>query len=57
MDTKIASQPLTTRIKDVIQNLVNHDQTAYVKDRLIGESIRVVDDLLEYADRENEQLI
>ena len=40
--------------KDVIQNLVSHDQTACVKDRLIGELFCEVDDLLEYADGENE---
>ena len=30
--------------------LIHHDQTAYVKNRCIGESIRLIDDILEYAD-------
>ena len=54
MYAKIAFKALATMVKDVIQNLVNHDQTAYVKDRFIEESIHTVNDLLEYADRENE---
>ena len=47
VDAKTASKALATRVKDAIQNLVNHDQTAYVKDRFIGESICIFDNLLE----------
>ena len=39
--------------KNVIQHLVNCDQTAYVKGRNIGESIRLIDDLMSYAEQEN----
>ena len=30
------------------------DQTAYIKGRFIAESVRLIEDLLEYADQENE---
>ena len=30
--------------------LIHHNQTAYVKSRFIGESICLIDDILEYAD-------
>ena len=41
------------RVKNVIPHLVNCDQTAYVKGRSIGESIRLIDDLMNYAVQEN----
>ena len=52
VDTKIASKSLAIRIKQ-ISPTVNCDQTAHDKGRNIGESIRLIDDLLEYADKEN----
>ena len=33
-----------------MHELVHSDQTAYVKDRYIGESIRIVDYILEYTE-------
>ena len=39
VDTKIASKALALRMKNVIPNIINCDQTAYVKNRFIGESI------------------
>ena len=53
VDTRIASKSLAIRIKEFLPQLVDCDQTAYVKGRNIGESIRLIDDLLEYADKEN----
>ena len=41
------------RAKNVIPHLVNCDQTVYVKGRNIGESIRLIDDLMNYAEQEN----
>ena len=41
------------RAKNVIPHLVNCDQTAYVKGRNTGESIRLIDDLMNYAEQEN----
>ena len=40
-------------MKKGIQNLIKYDQTAYVKGRFIGESTRVIDDILYHADQEN----
>ena len=53
VDTKIASKVLALRMKKVIPNLINYDQTAHVKGRSIGESIRIIDDMLYHADQEN----
>ena len=53
VDIKIASKSLAMRAKIVISHLVNCDQTAYVKGRNIGERIRLIDDLMNYAEQEN----
>ena len=50
VDTKIASKCLASRVKKVLSNLIHSDQTAYVKDRYIGESVRLISDILEYTD-------
>ena len=39
----------------MINNVISVDQTAYVKGRFIGESIRVINDLIEHIDREDEE--
>ena len=53
VDTKIASKALVLRMRKVIPSIINYDQTAYVKGRLIGESIRLIDDTLYHAEHEN----
>ena len=55
VDTKIASKVLALRMNKVTPNSINYDQTAYVKGRFIGESIRIIDDILLFyhADKEN----
>ena len=40
-------------MKKVIHGIIQCGQTAYVKGRYIGESVRLIDDLLTYADHEN----
>ena len=41
----------------MIKNVISHDQTAYIKDRYIRESIRLVQFIIEYVDREEEEVI
>ena len=53
IDTKIASKVIALRMKKVLPNIINYDETAYVKNRYIGESIRVIDDILYHAEQEN----
>ena len=50
IDVEIASKILALRVRNVMHELVHSDQIAYVKDRCIGESIRIVDDILEYTE-------
>ena len=46
VDAKVASKCLALRLKKVIHTLVDSHQTAYVPGRNIGESVRLVEDLL-----------
>ena len=51
VDAKVASKCLALRLKKVIHTLVDSHQTAYVAGRNIGESVRLVENLLEYAEK------
>ena len=55
MDVKIASKALVNRVKKVIPKLIAVDQTVYVKGRFIGESIRVINDLIEHIEHEGDE--
>ena len=48
VDTKIASKALAARMENFLTSIVHCNQTAYVKDRYIDESIRLITDLLQY---------
>ena len=43
------SKVLSTRIQNVLPFLISSNQTAYVKNRFISESGRVISDILEMA--------
>ena len=53
VDIKIASKALSFRLKQVLPNLINFSQAAYVKGRIIGESIRLIDDIQYHTEQEN----
>ena len=44
------SKSLATRVKDVLSNLIDARETAYVNERFIGESGRLIDDLIKVCD-------
>jgi hypothetical protein len=49
VDYKILTKVLANRIKKVLPTIIHQDQTAYVKDRQIGQNIRVVQDLIDFC--------
>ena len=49
-DLKIISKYLATRLKNVLGKLIDARQTAYVNERFIGESGRLIDDVLKICD-------
>ena len=46
---KIVNKVLRTRIKNIFPFLISSSQTAYVKNKFISESERVISDILEIA--------
>ena len=52
-DLKIVSRALAKRLKCVLPTLISSNQTAYVKDRFIGEGARLISDILEVTDSLN----
>ena len=42
-DYKIATKSIASRMRKVIPRIINHDQTGFLKNRFIGENIRLLD--------------
>ena len=53
VDTKIISKAFATRLKEVLPSIIGSEQTAYVKNRFIGEGGRLISDILEVTDTLN----
>ena len=53
VDAKIISKVLATRIKNVLPSIIHHNQSGFVKDRYIGETVRSIFDLMEFSLKEN----
>ena len=52
-DYKIAAKSIAYRLKSVIPNLINNDQTGFIKGRLIGENIRLLESVICFAKENN----
>ena len=50
---KIASACIANRLKSVLPNIINHDQTGFLSGRYIGENIRTLYDLMAYTETNN----
>ena len=55
VDCKIISKALASRLKKVLPNLISPQQTAYVENRFIGESGRLIADIIEITDILNKE--
>ena len=53
VDYKMISKVLASRMKETLSHLVTFHQTAYVKNRFIGESGRLISDILEMTEKLN----
>ena len=49
-DYKILTKVLATRLQKVIPSIIISDQVGYIKDRYIGENIRIIFDTITHAD-------
>ena len=48
-DYKILTKVLTKRLEKVLPKVINADQTGYIKNRYIGENIRLISDIMTYT--------
>jgi len=53
MGVKIASRAMAMRLESILPFLVHHSHNAFIKGRLIFDAIRMIDDVLEYAKKNN----
>jgi len=44
---------LANRIKPFLQKLISHDQTGFIKNRFVGENIRLIDGVIKYTAAKN----
>ena len=52
-DYKLAAKAIAIRLKLFLPNLINNDQTGFIKDKFIGENIRLLDSIICYAKEKN----
>ena len=49
VDLKVISKTLSEQLIKVLPDLISSQQTAYIKNRHIGESRRLISDIIEHA--------
>ena len=52
-DYKIAAKAIAYRIKTALPKLISNHQTGFMKGRLIGENIRLINGIIQYATQHN----
>ena len=50
---KIGSSCIANRLKNVLPKLINEDQTGFIKNRYIGDNIRLIYDTIAYLEKHN----
>ena len=53
LDAKIMSKVIATRLKNVLPQIIHHNQTGFVKDHYIGETVRSIFDTMDFTAEEN----
>ena len=50
-DYKILSCVLANRLKKIIPSIINTDQVGYIKGRYSGQNVRLIEDLIDFAEK------
>ena len=53
VDYKILTKAIAKRLEKFLPKIINPDQTGYVKQRYIGENVRLILDLMSYTEEKN----
>ena len=53
VDYKILTKTIAKRLEKVLPKIINPDQTGYVKNRYIGENVRLILDIMSYTEKKN----
>lgn len=53
VDAKLMSKVVANRLKKVLPCIIHYNQTGYVQDRYIGETVRSIFDIMEFTVNEN----
>ena len=53
VDAKIISKVIASRLKNVLPNIIHCNQSGWVKDRYIGETVRSILDIMDFTEKEN----
>ena len=54
---KIATKAIANRVKTVLPKIINNSQNSFLKDRYIGENIRILFEILEHVEEHELQCI
>ena len=52
-DYKILTKVIAKRLEKVLPKIINPDQTGYIKNRYIGENVRLISDIMVYTEENN----
>ena len=48
-DYKIAAKAIANRLKKILPKIIDNDQTGFLKGRFIGENVRLIDSIINFA--------
>ena len=52
-DYKIAAKAIAFRVKNVLPKITNDDQPGFLKNRFIGDNIRLINDIIDFTEHKN----